>query len=253
MQDEIAFEKYSKRGAYHWESYFGSVFRIDCFLRARYHVVIHLLESAGIKPSSSLLEVGCGDGALSGLIYKKFRCHLTGVDPSEDGIRFCQEMFTRRHFKATFQVSQGYNFNFPDAHFDFIVLADVIEHVQQPELMLHELKRLLKPEGHIVITTPIRSSEHPEDKMHVREFYSDELLSLCKQYFGYPIKQIHSHPIVWHELYSYGKKINRSIIRMYCRIMDRVFNRNIFFKPARKSRWKNFKQQGLLFANSPDS
>lgn len=247
MHEEITFEKYSKRGAYHWQSYFGSVFRIDSFLRGRYQVVIHLLQTAGIKASASLLEVGCGDGALSGLIYKNFQCGLTGVEPSPDGIRYCREMFKKHDFKGTFLESEGYRFNFPDKHFDFIVLADVIEHLQQPDLMLQELRRLLKPEGHMIITTPIRSSEHPEDKMHVREFYPDELIGLCGEYFGEPVKKIYSHPVVWHELYSYGKKINRSVIRFYCRVMDRIFNHNVFFTPHKKNRWINFKQQGLLF------
>ena len=78
MKDEIVFEKYRKRGAYHWKNYFGSLFKIDCFLRGRYDMVIAFLRRSGINPASKLLEVGCGDGALSGLIYTRFSprsCH----------------------------------------------------------------------------------------------------------------------------------------------------------------------------------
>lgn len=246
MKEEIEFEKYRKRGAYHWQNYFGSVFKIDSFLRGRYQVVIHLLTRTGINQDSNVLEVGCGDGALSGLIYQNFRCELTGVEPSQDGIRFCREMFKRHQFRGTFEISEGYTFNFPDNHFDHIVLADVIEHLQHPDLMLRELKRLLKPGGYLVVTTPVRSSEHPEDKMHVREFYPEELMMLCKPYFGDPLEKIYSHPVVWHELYSYGKKLNRSIIRFYCRMMDKVIGANVFFAPKVNNRWINFKQQGLL-------
>ena len=249
MQEEIAFEKYRKRGAYHWENYFGSIFRIDSFLRGRYQVVIHLLKKAGITKSSRVLEVGCGDGALSGLIYKKYACDLTGVEPSPEGIRFSREMFEKYNFKASFEVSEGYRFDYPDSNFDIIVLADVIEHLQHPDLMLAELQRLLKPDGHIVITTPVRSNEYPEDKMHVREFFPHELISLCRDYFGEPDEKIYSHPVVWYELYSFGAKFNRSLLRLYCRISDKLFNRNVFFTPESKTRWINFKQQGLLFRN----
>lgn len=246
MREEINFEKYKARGAYHWENYFGSIFKIDCFLRARYHVVIALLSSGGITRHSKVLEVGCGDGALSGLIFKKFHCDLTGIEPSPEGIQFSKEMFRKHKFKGTFEQSEGYSFDFTDNHFDHIVLADVIEHLQYPDLMLQEVKRLLKPGGHLVITTPVRTSEHPEDKMHVHEFYPEELITSCAFFFGDPVDNIYSHPVVWHELYSHGKKANRSLIRLYCRIMDKVIGASVFFNGRTNRHWTNFKQQGLL-------
>ena len=100
MQEEISFEKYRKRGAYHWQNYFGSIFKIDCFLRGRYDLVISFLKKSGIHSGSRVLEVGCGDGALSGLIYKSFKCELTGIEPSPDGIRYCQEMFAKHEFRG---------------------------------------------------------------------------------------------------------------------------------------------------------
>jgi SAM-dependent methyltransferase len=246
MQEEIAFEKYRKRGAYHWQNYFGGLFSIDSFLRGRYDQVISFLRDAGVARTSRLLEVGCGDGALSGLIYKTFGCELIGLEPSADGIRYCQEMFSQFRFKGTFEQSEGYRFAYPENHFDFVVLADVIEHLQHPDLMLEEIKRVLKPNGKAIITTPVRTSEHPEDKMHVHEFYADELSHLCEKYFGPPVAIVYSHPLVWHELYSYGKKRNRSLIRLYCRISDKIFGRNVFLQNQFNSRWKNFKQQALL-------
>ena len=246
MQDEITFEKYRKRGAYHWQNYFGGLFEIDCFLRGRYDLVISFLQRSGATKASKVLEVGCGDGALSGLIYKSFGCELTGLEPSPDGIRYCQEMFNQHNFKATFSISEGYSFSYPDNHFEFVILADVIEHLQHPDRMLAEMKRVLKPGGRAVITTPIRTSEHPEDKMHVHEFYPDELVELCEQFFGPVVDKVYSHPVSWHELYSYGKKRNRSMIRFYCRISDKVFGRNVFLQNGSNSHWKNFKQQGLV-------
>ena len=245
MQDEIDFEKYRKRGAYHWQNYFGSLMKIDCFLRGRYDLVISLLRKSETRNTSRILEVGCGDGALSGLIYKTFGCELIGLEPSTDGIRYCREMFTRFNFQGTFEISEGYSFRYPDNHFDFVILADVIEHLQHPDLMLQEIKRVLKPGGRTIITTPIRTSEYPEDKMHVHEFYPDELLSLCQKYFDTPVQTVYSHPVAWHELYSYGKKRNRSLIRLYCRIFDKLFGRNVFLQNQSNSQWKNFKQQGI--------
>lgn len=245
-KEEIDFEKYQNRGAYHWQSYFGSILKIDCFLRGRYEVVIHLLKKSEANKNSFILEIGCGDGALSGLIYKTFRCKLTGTEPSNLGIRFCKEMFARYNYKGTFENVGGYTFKFADNQFDFVVLADVIEHLQYPEKMLVEIKRVLKPGGRVIITTPIRTTEYPEDKMHVQEFFPNELIAVCEPTFGNPVTKIYSHPLVWYELYTFGKKINRSVIRFYCRILDKFFGTNLFFNNPVNSRWKNFKQQGLL-------
>ena len=247
MKQEIDFEKYRKRGAYHWASYFGSLFKIDSFLRGRYDLVISMLKENGVTSSSNILEVGSGDGALSGLICMKFNCSITGVDPSADGIKFSREMFDRYNLRGTFEISEGYRLNFNDSHFDFVVLADVIEHLQYPELMLAEIKRVLRSGGKAIITTPVRTSEKPEDAMHVQEFYPEELIALCQKYFKKLTGKNYSHPVVWYELYSHGKKRIRSIIRMYCRITDKVFSRNVFLKTQATSRWTNFKQQGVVF------
>lgn len=246
MQDEIAFEKYRLRGAYHWQNYFGSLFKVDCFLRARYDVVISFLKKSGITKFCSVLEVGCGDGALSGLIYKTFHCNLSGLDPSTEGIRYAREMFEKFNFKGTFEISEGYTFNFPDNHFEFVILADVVEHLQYPERMLQEMKRVLKPGGKAIITTPVRTREHPEDKMHVHEYFPGELVAFCEKEFSKPLDILHSHPAAWHEWYSYGKKWNRSMMRLYCRICDKLLGRNAFLQNNHNSHWQNFKQQGII-------
>ncbi len=250
MTEEIAFIKYQKRGAYHWPQYFGHLFKIDCFLRARYQLLIELLNNWNINSSSDILEIGSGDGALSGLIYKTFGCTIQGVEPSAEGVRFSEELFTKHRFKGQFKVAEGYSFSFADQQFDAIVLADVIEHIQYPDLMLQEIKRLLKPGGIALITTPIRTSEYPEDQMHVQEFYPDQLINLCRPHFGNPQQIIYSHPVVWYELYTFGNKIKRSIFRLYCRFLDKLLGRNPFLQTANKGKWKNFKQQALVLKKS---
>lgn len=247
--NEIDFEKYRKRGAYHWDNYFGNVFRVDSFLRGRYDLVIQLLEKSGASESSRILEIGCGDGALSGLIYKRFKCKLYGTEPSTEGIRFCREMFDKHNLKGTFEVVGGYSLPFEDNWFDYIILADVIEHLQHPEKMLAEMHRLLKTGGKAIVTTPIRTQELPEDTMHVKEFFPSELIGLCTNYFDQKsMTTVYSHPVVWHELYSYGIKHLRSLIRLYCRISDKIFGSNLFLQRFGECRWKNFKQQAIVLS-----
>jgi ubiquinone/menaquinone biosynthesis C-methylase UbiE len=66
---------------------------------------------------------------------------------------------------------------------DLIVCADVIEHVSNCDDFLMEIKRMLKPHGRAVLSTPVRITERPADDEHVMEFFPDEFNKLVRKYF----------------------------------------------------------------------
>ncbi|MHB8876794.1 MAG: class I SAM-dependent methyltransferase [Myxococcaceae bacterium] len=51
-------------------------------------------------------------------------------------------------------VGEGAPLPYPDARFDLVVAMDVIEHVPEPAPWLAELARVLRPGGHLFLTTP---------------------------------------------------------------------------------------------------
>lgn len=48
---------------------------------------------------------------------------------------------------------------FPDNHFDFVTMLAVIEHVADPQALLAEVARVLKPGGRLIMTTPKRAAD----------------------------------------------------------------------------------------------
>lgn len=76
--------------------------------------------------------------------------------------------------KCNFFLQSGYTTKFDKAFFDGVICSDVIEHVQNPKALLQEIHRLLSPEGVSIISTPIRLTEQPIDKMHVFEWFESE-------------------------------------------------------------------------------
>lgn len=60
----------------------------------------------------------------------------------------------------------------PDQSFDTILCTDVLEHIHQPQQLLGEMARLLKPGGKALITTPFlyRIHEEPHDYFRYTEF-----------------------------------------------------------------------------------
>ena len=59
------FEKYDRKGAYHWDDYYGGLIRANAYTRARYDLVCALLGESGVASGTRVLDLGCGDGALA--------------------------------------------------------------------------------------------------------------------------------------------------------------------------------------------
>lgn len=106
-----------------------------------------LLRLVGI--GKKVLDIGCYDGSISVLYKNEGRNDVEGVDISEHAV----ELAKQKGIKA--QVADLENgLPFPDAFFDVVVAGEVIEHVLNIDFLLDEIKRVLKPRGFIVITTP---------------------------------------------------------------------------------------------------
>jgi SAM-dependent methyltransferase len=72
------------------------------------------------------------------------------------------------------------NLPFPSAHFDLVCAFDIIEHVDDDELVLAELVRVLRPGGRLVLSVPLFADRWtPFDQMcgHVRRYEPDAVQS----------------------------------------------------------------------------
>jgi 2-polyprenyl-3-methyl-5-hydroxy-6-metoxy-1,4-benzoquinol methylase len=215
---EIRFEKYGKKGAYHWADYFGGLLRMNAYTRARYDLVVDCLRDLALTAEARILDVGCGDGALSGLIRQDLGRSVTGVDANPLAIELARQAFSRRGLEGLFKCITGYDTGEPENSFDVVVCSDVIEHVQEPLKMLSEILRILRPGGHLVITTPIRFSHKPVDPMHVQEWFTGEFVELCSKIFGPPVHVYETHPIFWYELVTIDQPWVSRIARLLVNI-----------------------------------
>ncbi len=198
---EIAFDKYAKKGAYHWREIEGPVGSLNAYTMGRYDLAIDCLRAAGVGPGARLLDIGCGDGALTGLIRSRLGARVVGIDPSADAVALARRCFAERGWEGDFEVSDAYATGLVDGSFDAAVSADVIEHVRQPERLLAEARRLVRPGGALVVTTPLRVSERPFDPMHVQEWFGEEFAALCERHFGPVAASRATHPAIWFEIY----------------------------------------------------
>lgn len=120
-----------------------------------------------------VLDYGIGSGFGTVLLAEDAE-HITGVDIFKKTIAFCKKNHRKENVKFV-QIGSSYTTPFPDDHFDMITSFQVIEHVDNVEAYLLEFKRILKPGGTLLITTPNRSYrllpfQKPWNEEHLREY-----------------------------------------------------------------------------------
>ena len=100
--------------------------------------------------ASKVYDLGCGNGAFARHL-KSLGYEVTGVDPSEEGIRLGREADPELRLEvgnAYEPLSEKYG------TFDFVVSLEVVEHVYYPRQFAQCVTDLLKPGGTAIVSTP---------------------------------------------------------------------------------------------------
>jgi len=168
------FTKYREKGAYHWRELSRHPIRGWPYTRSRIEWVVRQCAS-----SRTVLEIGCGDGAILGRLAKVGKT-VTGVDADQTALSLARALFAQHGLRGEFYADLRM---VPEARFDTIVLAEVIEHLDDVEQVLAGLMPRLEDCGRLILTTPIRLLERSLDAYHVHEFWPNELQALLGKYF----------------------------------------------------------------------
>lgn len=227
MSTEIKFTKYEERGACHIKETKKTIRNFNAVQQARFNLILKYL---GDIKNITILDIGCGDGALTYLLCKK-EADVIGIDNSELGLEFAKKYLSNKGFDPQFILTSGYETTLKDDSVDCVVLSEIIEHVQHPEKLLSEARRVLRPGGKIIISTPYRLTEKPIDKFHVKEYYPNELKNILDKYFrNTQIKE--THELFWYMVYCHEFNWSR-FKRPFHHIMNFIilnFNKNPFMK-----------------------
>lgn len=124
----------------------------------------------------TLLDVGCGTGRLMAELSAYAEC--VGVDVSLRAVQLAEA----KNLKA--KLGAATELPFPNQTFDFVVISDVLEHIEDDRLVMSEIVRVLKPLGQVIITVPAHPflyGTHDRALAHIRRYAEPELKNLINQ------------------------------------------------------------------------
>ncbi|MBA3743431.1 bifunctional glycosyltransferase/class I SAM-dependent methyltransferase [Sporichthya sp.] len=141
-------------------------------------------------PPGRVLDLGCSGGRFAEMV-RGLGFHVTGVDSIEvDGVRDRVDRFVLGNLEGGIPAEVGRDF-------DYVILADVIEHCSRPEEVLQQVADVLAPTGQALISTPNFAHWYPRtrsafgvfdydrrgilDKTHLRFFTRRSFLNLLRQ------------------------------------------------------------------------
>jgi len=114
----------------------------------RFRKVLKIATKSGGK---YFLDIGCGDGSFTILLKEALKIQeAIGIEISPEAVSILKE----KGIKA-YQLDIDENiFPFENDSFDFVYCGEIIEHLFDPDHLLEEIHRILKPNGKCIVTTP---------------------------------------------------------------------------------------------------
>jgi ADP-heptose:LPS heptosyltransferase/2-polyprenyl-3-methyl-5-hydroxy-6-metoxy-1,4-benzoquinol methylase len=122
----------------------------------RVHTILNMVGSG-----KKVLSVA--DGGYIGNLIKMQGNDVTVTDISEIRTIQCKELLNLNSVQA-----RAEKLPFPDASFDVVIAAEIIEHVPKMSVVLAELERVVKKDGKIILTMPV----HPDHDAYAEHLHS---------------------------------------------------------------------------------
>lgn len=176
----MSFTKYETRGAYHWaELAHRFPHRYSARLHAQYGWFV---EEARKRRPELIVDVGCGDAALTHLLAQATGAKVVGIEPEPRGVELAKEALARVGSSAEVRFGRGEELPFVDGEASLVLMSEVVEHVPAADALVEEAARVLSPSGTLLVSTPQWQSDDLREH-HFHEYKAHELRDLCGRFF----------------------------------------------------------------------
>jgi len=145
---------------------------------ARYRLVERYVQG------KETVDLGCGAG-YGTYSLARFARGILGVDVSEEAVAYAAWSYEAPGLR--YEVGDVAGLPNPGESFDAAVSFDVIEHLERPEALVEEARRLLKEDGVFVVSTPDKqaysNNRNSVNRHHLKEMYPLEFRELLEHHF----------------------------------------------------------------------
>jgi len=144
----------------------------------RYHLAKNFVANKDV------LDIASGEGFGSALLAEK-ASSVIGVDISDEAVLHAQAKYKDKNI--SFKTGSCEAIPLPSSSVDVVVSFETLEHIDAHERFLQEVKRVLRPDGVLIISTPEKHAYTVAtglvNPFHVKELFKDEFDHLLKQHF----------------------------------------------------------------------
>ena len=138
----------------------------------------NILKEVGIKPGFQVLDYGCGPGSyiipLAELVGESGKVYALDIHPL--AIRKVQDIASKKQLANVETILSGCKTGLPDNSLDAVLLYDAFHHLSDPDVVLKELYRVLKPDGILSF-----SDHHMKENEIVAEVTNSGLFRLSRK------------------------------------------------------------------------
>jgi SAM-dependent methyltransferase len=150
--------------------FYSAVFYIRCAVDFQLCTIFKHLKKQLPDYRGKVLDIGCGNSPFKFLLNKS-KTDYTGID-IENAAKF-------DYYNPDKVVFDGEHIPFADESFDNVILTEVLEHIENPEKIIGEMYRVLKPGGEAAVTVPWSARVHfmPYDYCRYTPFKFEKLFA----------------------------------------------------------------------------
>ncbi|MFY9462914.1 MAG: class I SAM-dependent methyltransferase [Candidatus Sungiibacteriota bacterium] len=128
------------------------------------------------SPVEQAFDIGCGTGG-NLPILSRFSKAVIGLDTSPQALDYCRS----RGWSSVELIQKDGILRFADATADLVTMLDILEHVADERPLLAEIRRILRPDGLLIVTVPAFQflwSEHDAALHHYRRYTKQHIIRL---------------------------------------------------------------------------
>lgn len=174
----------------------------------------------------AVLDIACGEGYGSAIMARRARS-VVGVDISFEAVEHASKTYGDLT-NLSFRVGDAAEIPLPDDSVDVVVSFETIEHHDRHEEMLSEIRRVLRPDGILIMSSPNRAvyselaGHHNE--FHVKELNFDEFDQVLRRQF-HDVSYFGQRLAVGSSIFSLSSESARSTVEAFTDTGDEVVAR----------------------------